>query len=128
MACDSFKKAFFTYTGISLFCFIFYLVYNQFSHGVHSPYMTFLFGWPFVLGVLPSAFWGVKRKIPRPNRLCVNIWNSGVAAVTVSSLLRGIFEIAGTTSQYQRWLMWMGEVMLAAAVVVYLCSPKPLQS
>lgn len=120
ISCDNFKKMFVVYTGISIFCFIFYLVYNHFSHGVHSLYMTFLCGWPFIFGVLPSIFWGANKKFSFPNRLCINTWNSGVAAVTVSSLLRGIFEIAGTASKYQGWLMRAGEVMLLAAVVMYV--------
>ena len=39
--------------------------------------------------------------------------------MTVSSLLRGIFEIAGTASDYQTWLMYFGLAMLAAGAVLF---------
>ncbi len=81
--------------------------------------MTWLFAWPFVLGVLPGlVFWKGKR-LHEPGRLCINLWNSGVAALTVSSLLRGIFEIAGTASVYQARLMYAGGLMLLGAGIVY---------
>lgn len=36
-------KRFFIWCFLSAFCFVFYVVYNHFSHGVHSAYMTYLF-------------------------------------------------------------------------------------
>ncbi len=107
------------YLFVSLFCLIFYLVYDIFSHGVHSPYMTFLFAWPLVLGLLPCvAFWLTER-LKKPKRIAKNLYNSGVAALTASSMLRGIFDIAGTSSDYQQWLMYAGAVMLAAGICMY---------
>ena len=102
-----------------MFCGIFYLVYNRFSHGVHSPYMTWLFVWPLVLGVVPGVYWKWRRNIARPGCIPLNLYHSGVAAVTVSSMLRGIFEIAGTSSVYQEWLMQAGIIMLYGAILLY---------
>ena len=114
------KKSAYTYFGITVFCFVFYLIYNQFSHGVHSPYMTWLFVFPLVLGFMPSLIFANMNKIKKPGRFSINIYNSGVAAVTVSSVLRGIFDIAGTGSRYQKLLMTAGIFMLCAGVIVYL--------
>ena len=110
------------YMGVSVFCQVFYLIYDQFSHGVRSPYMTWLFAWPFLLGVLPGMVFWRFPKVRRPGRFAVNLYNSGVAAVTVSSLLRGIFEIAGTDSVYQQRLMYVGGAMLLLGIAVYLFS------
>ena len=107
------------YCGVTVFCGIFYLVYNRFSHGVHSPYMTWLFVWPLVLGVVPGVYWKWRSNIPRPGWIPLNLYHSGVAAVTVSSMLRGIFEIAGTSSVYQERLMQAGIAMLCGAMVLY---------
>ncbi|MBD5512782.1 MAG: hypothetical protein HDR08_16280 [Lachnospiraceae bacterium] len=107
------------YCGVTVFCGIFYLVYNRFSHGVHSPYMTWLFVWPLVLGVVPGVYWKWRRNIARPGGIPLNLYHSGVAAVTVSSMLRGIFEIAGTSSVYQEWLMQAGIIMLYGAILLY---------
>lgn len=47
------------------------------------------------------------------------IYNSGVAALTVSSMLRGIMDIAGTGSVYQVWMLYAGTVMAAAVAVIF---------
>ena len=101
-------KSTLVYSCVAVFCLIFFLIYDQFSHGVHSPYMTWLFGWPLLLGALR-----------RPGWLSVRLYHSGVAALTVSSMLRGIFEIAGTASDYQQWLMIAGGLLLLGGVVTY---------
>ena len=116
----SMKKGMLIYLAVSLFCLLFSLVYNQFSHGVHSPFMTWLFAWPLVLGCLPCGAFLLLRALRPPKRLTVNIYNSGVAALTVSSLLRGIFEIAGTASVYQQWLMAAGVTFLTAGIIIYI--------
>lgn len=108
------------YLGITAFCIIFYLIYNQFSHGVHSPYMTFLFAWPLCLGAVPSLLLWKIPAIPPQGRISANLYHSGVAAVTVSSLLRGIFDIAGTASDYQVWLMAAGAGLLVGGVAAWI--------
>lgn len=104
----------------SLFCLLFYLIYNLFSHGVRSPFMTFLFAWPLVLCVIPCALFVVMPQIPGPSLLCTLTWNTGAAVVTVSSLLRGVFDIAGNSSFYQTVMMAAGSVMLLAGLILYV--------
>lgn len=53
-------------------------------------------------------------------RLSANLYHAGVAAVTVSSLLRGILEIAGTASDYQAFLMTAGAFLLACGSAAYM--------
>lgn len=107
------------YVGVTIFCLVFYLIYNQFSHGVHSPFMTFLFAWPLVLGVLPSLMRVLFHFGHKGGFCSVNLYHSGVAALTVSSLLRGILDIAGSSSDYQGYLMLAGTIMLATGIVLY---------
>ncbi len=95
---DTAQKTMIVYAGALGFCVVFTLVYYCFSHGVHSPYMTWLWGFPFVLGVLPFAFLWRYPSVRRPGWLASRLYHSGVAALTVSSMLRGIFEIAGNSS------------------------------
>lgn len=105
---------------ITAFCRLFFLVYDRFSHGVRSPYMTYLFAWPLLLGFLPALVFTLDSPLPEPGRWSMNLYFSGVAAVTVSSALRGVFEIAGTASDYQQYLMIAGVVLLALGAVAYL--------
>ena len=61
----------FRYLGISAFCLIFSRIYGLFSHGIRSPWMTFLAAWPFLLGALPTALRLVlkgPRTGPEPQR------------------------------------------------------------
>ena len=103
----------------SLFCLLFYLVYDQFSHGVRSPFMTILFIWPLALCVIPCGILLLIPPLPGPSLISSLLWNTGAAAVTVSSLLRGVFEIAGNSSVYQQVLMNAGGFLLAAGLVMY---------
>lgn len=104
----------------TLFCLLFYLVYNLFSHGVHSPFMTFLFVWPLVLCVLPCVLFLAVPAVPGPSLLSFLVWNTGSAAVTVSSLLRGVFEIAGNSSVYQGVMIIAGFIALMVGFIMYL--------
>ena len=79
--------------------------------------MTFLFVIPLVLGALPCAIFVIFKKLRAPGRIAFNLWNSAVAALTVGSMLRGVFEIAGTASPLQEYLMIAGLVMLAGGFV-----------
>ena len=108
------------YLPAAVFCLIFFLVYDRFSHGVRSPYMTYLFLWPLVLGLIPSLILQLFPHIRRQKRISANLYHAGVAAVTVSSLLRGIFEIAGTASDYQVWLMTAGGILLISGLFAYV--------
>ena len=40
-------------------CVVFALVYAQFSHGVHSPFMTFMFAIPLLGGAAIAAVGGI---------------------------------------------------------------------
>lgn len=107
------------YIGIAVFCAVFSLIYNLFSHGIHSPFMSWLFAWPLVLGGLPAglAALGFLPPADAAGEGTKDLWRFGIAAVTVASMLKGILEIAGNDSVYTNVLMAAGVVMLAAGAV-----------
>ena len=114
------KRGAIIYGCISVFCLIVFHIYDRFSHNVRSPFMTFLFAWPLLLGFLPALWILLVRSLPRPNRFTLNVYNSGVAALTVSSMMRGVFEIAGTASPLQTGLMVAGTVMWMVGAGSYI--------
>ena len=114
------KRTFAVYAGVAVFCTVLFLIYDRFSHDVRSPYMTFLFGLPILLGVVPFMILAVRDDIRRPGRLAFNLYNSGVAAIIVSSMLKGIFEIAGTGSPLQSYLNIFGIVLAASGFAAYV--------
>ena len=101
------------YAALTAFCFLFFLIYDRFSHNVRSFYMTFLWLWPFALGFLPSLAAKYTGMLHFPD-----IYHYGVVCITVSSLLRGIFEIAGTSSVYQMILFLTGFVMAGISLLI----------
>ncbi len=110
------------YIGVTVFCVVFFLVYDRFSHGVHSPFMTFMFAIPMALGVIPCGiFLAVERQ---PGRLTQNLWNSGVAMLTISSGLRGVFEIAGTSSDWRIALTIAGAALLMIGAIAYIAAGR----
>ena len=85
------------YTVAAVACALFAIVYAHFSHGVHSPFMTFMFMVPLLGGALPSLIAHVANVRPAP-RVSRQAWALALASLTVACCLRGIFEIAGTNS------------------------------
>ena len=84
------------YAIASIGCAVFALIYAQFSHGVHSPFMTFMFAIPLVGGAIIAIAHGLSHA--DPPRGARQSWALAIASLTIASCLRGIFEIAGTAS------------------------------
>lgn len=94
---DSYVKAARRYGVAAAGCAAFALIYAQFSHGVHSPFMTFMFAVPLLAG---AVFAAVLHAVgaPAAPRATRQAWALAVASLTVASCLRGVFDIAGTSS------------------------------
>lgn len=114
-------KASFVYFLISLFCIFFNFIYSKYSHEVKSAYMYLMFLYPLLLGALVFTVF-VFAKIPKMNRLSFNIYNSGIATLTVGSCLHGIFIIAGTASSYQSVYTYIGISLIIFAFITYAFS------
>lgn len=112
------------YLIASAFFLVFFLIYDQFSHGVRSPYMTFLFAWPLLLGVVPVLLVNIIHALPKPGYATRAIWRAAVSTCTMSSLLRGVFEIAGTSSPLQTFLMILGIAELGTALLWYVIETR----
>ena len=86
------------YLGITLFIALFGVVYEQFSHNVHTFYMWFAWIWPLIFGLVPYAlfyFLPIKRV---PGVLTESAYNFGVAMLTARSIFKGVIIIYNTTS------------------------------
>lgn len=83
--------------------------------------MYLMFLYPLLLGALVFTVF-VFAKIPKMNRLSFNIYNSGIATLTVGSCLHGIFVIAGTASSYQFVYTYIGISLIIFAFITYAFS------
>ncbi len=108
---------FYVFLGITLLCGLFSFVYEQFSHHVYSNYMIFLFLFPLVGGVLPYGILGTMRNVRAPSRFAINAYNSGIAALTVGSAMKGALDIYGTASDYILVYWIAGTVLVLAGIL-----------
>lgn len=96
-------------------------VYGIFSHGVDSVAMTWMFLYPLLGGA--QFFFIIDKLVPYVTnfvgfRLLLNIHNSGIATLTLASLLKGVFEIASTNSPHLVYYYGIGWVFIAAGLII----------
>ncbi len=117
-----FKKRVIPYFFATVFCMLFSFIYAQFSHGVSSPHMTYLFLYPLLAGVLVGMLFCLLEKTTTEYFWSSHLYHTGVVALILGSILRGVFDIAGTASLYQTALTIGGAVILFIGVVLFVLS------
>lgn len=55
-----------------------------------------------------------------PGRLPLNLYNAGIAALTVGSLMEGVLEIYGTTNDLLRIYWFVGFGLAGIGILMYL--------
>lgn len=97
-------------------------IYGMFGHGVHSAAMTWMFLYPLLGGAL--IYFLINWRLPnlshqRAFRFGYNSYNSGIAALTLGSFLKGILEIAGTDSGYLIVFTVAGGLTLGMGLLIF---------
>lgn len=117
------RKTTAAYLALTLLSVAVNFVYGLFGHGVSSGWMTWMFLYPLLGGLLfhnliSLAIPGVIRA---PGyRLFFNIHNSGIAVLTAGGFLKGILQIAGTESAYTAWFDAAGWLFIGAGLAVLI--------
>lgn len=116
-------KTIWAYVILSVAAIVVDKVYGIFSHGVDSAVMTWMFLYPLLGGVL--FYLMIQKCIPNITkftgyRVFLNAHNSGIATLTIASLLEGIFEIAGTNSPHLVYYYVTGGIFIAVGLVIML--------
>ena len=104
------------YASITFFCIAFNFIYSLFSHGVSSLFMSYAFVFSLVLGVGGFIVFGWQNL---ENRVAFNLYNAGIATLTVGSILRGIIDIAGADTTYPVYYFLVGTVLVASGGLIY---------
>ena len=102
------------YGAATAACVLLSVVYAQFSHGVSSPFMTFLAAVPLVGGVVVFLAMVVTSRHSF-DRVSFNAYHAGVATLVVACALQGVFDIAGTASPFVGVFVAVGAVLVAFA-------------
>lgn len=109
------------YLCISIFLALFGAVYEHYSFGVYSYFMLYAFGFSLVGGAFPAtilALWGNGRQ---PWVWTAWLYRSGIATLSVGSIIRGVLAIYGTgnvlTDCY--WYVGGGLCVLGGALYIF---------
>ncbi|MDR0960418.1 MAG: YIP1 family protein [Propionibacteriaceae bacterium] len=107
-----------SYLIAAVLCGVIALGYGFFGHGVRSSSMDLMFLYPLVGGALLVLTDRIARQgYEGPYRLGVNLVVSGLATLTVGAFLRGIVEIAGSSSPFIEWFTTAGWGLTVVGVV-----------
>ena len=113
------RRTFFVYVACAVLVGAFAQGYLLFGHGVRSAAMTWAFLYPLLGGALPfGLLWATHCGFAGHGRwrLGSNLYHAGLAALVTGSLLRGVFEIAGTGSPYLPLYTAVGVLCIAAGI------------
>lgn len=115
------KKRLIIYSAITIFCGIFSVIYEHFSHDVYSVFMVYLFAIPLLLGVVPElvSLFSKSTKSSPWSRLFRHF---AVATLTVGSTLQGVLEIYGTTNGFVIWYLVAGICLFVISFVIWLAA------
>ena len=125
------KRAAVVGLSLTLFCVVFTLIYEQFSHNAASTYMRCMFLMPLCGVALPAVvgyFTPLHRLV---SRAAFNLWNSAMAVWAVGCLFRGIVNISGrhTTLDKPYWIAgWAFIGLSVLAEITHLISQSQEKS
>ena len=101
-----------------MFCALFGWVYEMFSHGVYSNYMMYAFLFPLIGGTLYNlTLYCLRFRLQRG--LSLIFYNTGIAALTIGSIVRGILYIYGTDNILANVYRYAGVILVCLGVVFY---------
>lgn len=115
----SVAKTAYTYVLLAIFCALFGGIYERFSHGVYSFFMIYAFAFPLVGGALPFFTIFLTKSNIYPYTAARNFYHSGIATLTVGSILLGVLDIYGTTNSLMLFYWIAGVSLTVLGVIIY---------
>ncbi len=102
--------------SVAIFCALFGVIYEKFSHNIYSYYMIYAFAVPLVCGAFPYAILAL-RGTRVPNERAIRFWNSAIATFTVGSVFRGVLDLYGSTNKLSVVYPIAGAVLVVLTIV-----------
>lgn len=103
------------YLIFTLFCLVFGIIYEMFSHNVYSPYMYLAFIIPLIGLLISFILYIFKIKI---YKLSNKFFNYSLITLTVGSLVKGALDIYGTTNKLINIYLITSIVFLFLSLIV----------
>ena len=117
------RRNLFIYCGVVPFCALFGYIYETQAHGVLSWFMFLGFLVPLVLGLIPYLILVLTKTEKGPNSLAANLYNAGVATLTVGCYFKGFLDIYGTTRDIHVIIYSVvGGILLLTGITFYIIS------
>lgn len=118
------KKSIISYFIVTIFLILLNYIYSIFSHNVSSNYMIYMFIYPLVTGILVSIFILINKNISKLKSFYIgkSILNYGIAIMVFRSFMKGVFEIAGTDSNYLIYYFYMGLILILVSSILLIYS------
>ena len=116
---NKFVKRSVMYFCISIFCAVFGGIYEIFSHGVYSNCMMYAFLFPLIGGTLYNLILYCFSRFRLQRGLSLIFYNTGIAALTIGSIVRGILDIYGTDNILANVYWYAGAILVCLGVVFY---------
>ncbi len=114
------SKTAFVYLLISLFLILFGAVYELFSHDVYSYFMIYAFAFTLVGGTLPFTLMQKLHIAKYPPNHALFLYHSGIATLTVGSVVRGVLDIYGTTNVLTGYYWYVGIALVLTGIVAFV--------
>lgn len=114
----------FCYLLISIFCALFGAIYELFAHQVYSYFMIYAFAFPMLGGAIPFLVLAWNGSWRMPGIVSRQLYHSGIAALTVGSILQGVLDIYGTTNHLILAYWYAGGALCLAGVLLYVIGRK----
>lgn len=118
------KKSIINYFIVTIFLILLNYIYSIFSHNVSSNYMTYMFIYPLVTGILVSIFILINKNISKLKSFYIgkSILNYGIAIMVFRSFMKGVFEIAGTDSNYLIYYFYVALILILVSSILLIYS------
>lgn len=113
-------KTFFVYLLVSVLVVLFSFIYELFSHQVYSCFMIYAFVFPLIGGAIPFLVIELFPTAIYPKAVSRNLYHSGIATLTMGSLMQGVLEIYGTTNSLMVVYWIIGIAMTAIGIITFL--------
>ena len=107
-----------------MFCAVFEGIYGIFSHGVYSNYMMYAFLFPLIGGTLYNLIFYCFSRLRLQRGLSLIFYNTGIAVLTIGSIVRGILDIYGTDNILANVYRYVGVILVCLGVVFYAADRK----
>ena len=110
------------YLSISAFWAFFGAVYELFGHDVYSYFMIYAFAIPLLGGALPFTVIALLDAEDYPGIFGRVVYHSGLATLTVGSIIRGVLDIYGTSNRLLGIYWTVGVLLTLGGAVLIVTS------